>query len=709
MPDPGGRNLRISLRMELMRPFAPLLLLLASSTALAAPAPKRAAEAKPSVVLVTLDTTRADRLGCYGRQGAGTPTLDALAARGVRFDEAWSAVPVTLPSHVSMMTGCYPVTNGVRDNGDTRYDGRVPTLATRFSQAGWATAAVVSAAVLDSTWGAGIGFGTYDDRFGGGSERNARAATDRALEIVDHLSRPFFLWVHYYDAHWKYEPPPEFAARFKDDPYQGEISFVDSELGRLLAALEARGVKPILVVAGDHGEGLGDHGERTHGIFTYRSTLRVPLLVAGPGIAAGRVEKGTGVAPRSRPDDRRSRRAPPCEAPGRDFARRDAPDRRPAPRATLALLRFHAPLQLLRLGAAPRRDRREAQLHRAPAPRGPRPPRRPGTAPEPLGRGRTSLGRPPEEVRHRGEPARRVGGRSEPGEDEPGGETRLASLGYLGGLSSKGGNPTLDPKDVVDLADKVDKAKELHERNQWAEAIALADEIIARNPENVPALSIRGQALLASKRYREAAQAFTKVIERNPGIAIMHFNLGSSFEGLGDVERAEASWKKAWKLEPHFAEPRASTIASRLGRGDTAGALAVAKEAASSGAESAELLLRDRPRLGHRRRPRGGPKVALRGDPDAPGLRRGAGESGAGRVPPEEDRRGHRALPAGDPGVGGKSTFRKTLAAILLNDRQDAAGALEQFRAALAVETDPAERQSLSAIIADLEGSTGPR
>jgi arylsulfatase A-like enzyme len=152
------------------------------------------------LVLITLDTTRADRLGCYGRTGAGTPNLDKLAAGGVRFAEAWSPAPITLPAHLSMMTGCTPVTHGVRDNGITRYDGRIPTLANRFSAAGYRTVAVVSASVLDSVWAANAGFGVYDERFDGKAERSAAAATTRALELLGESTDPFFLWVHYFDA-----------------------------------------------------------------------------------------------------------------------------------------------------------------------------------------------------------------------------------------------------------------------------------------------------------------------------------------------------------------------------------------------------------------------------------------------------------------------------------------------------------------------------
>ena len=244
---------------------------------------------RTSVVLITLDTTRADRLGCYGRKDASTPNLDRLAAEGVRVEEAWTPVPITLPSHLTIMTGCYPTTHGVRDNGQSKYNHRIPTLADRFKAAGYTTGAVVSASVLDSAYGINAGFGIYDDRMAGRAERRADETTDRALTILATLDRPFFLWVHYFDPHWPYEPPAPFAAKFAGDPYQGEIAFVDAQIGRLLAGLEQRKDNPLIVVAGDHGESLLEHGERTHGIFTYRSTLRVPLIFSGPGIAKGRL------------------------------------------------------------------------------------------------------------------------------------------------------------------------------------------------------------------------------------------------------------------------------------------------------------------------------------------------------------------------------------------------------------------------------------
>jgi tetratricopeptide (TPR) repeat protein len=278
---------------------------------------------------------------------------------------------------------------------------------------------------------------------------------------------------------------------------------------------------------------------------------------------------------------------------------------------------------------------------------------------------------------------------------------KLASLGYLSGLSSGGGDPTLDPKDVVDLADAIDKAKELHDKGRFEEAIAIVDGIVTRNPENVPALSIRGQALLALKRHREAAAAFSKVIARNPRIAIVWFDLGSSFDGMGEKDRAEEAWQKAISLEPHFAEPKASMIASKLARGEVAAALEVAKAAAASGAESAELSFE----IGLAEANAGDLAGARRGFEAALRMRPSYVEA-IGNLAQIEYREGkvdaaialyRRAIEA-----GGGAKVRAILAAIYLEKKGDVRAAIAEFRAALAVETDPAERRKLEEVLAEL-------
>lgn len=247
-----------------------------------APPPER-----PALLLVTLDTTRADALAPEA-DAAATPAFGALAARGVRFTQAYATAPTTLPSHASMLSGLYPGEHGVHENG-RRLSERVPLVAERLRELGYATAAFVSGFPLKSPFGLARGFDLYDDEFDAGkTERSARETTDRALAwLAKSDPRPRFLWVHYYDPHEPYAPPEPFRSRFPDDPYQGEVAAMDHELGRLLAAFEAsRGGRGTgVLVAADHGEGRGEHGEMLHGNLLYQGVMRVPLVVAGDGLA----------------------------------------------------------------------------------------------------------------------------------------------------------------------------------------------------------------------------------------------------------------------------------------------------------------------------------------------------------------------------------------------------------------------------------------
>jgi choline-sulfatase len=245
--------------------------------------------ARPSLLLVTLDTTRADALAPE-RAAGDTPAFAALAARGVRFTQAYATAPATMPSHASMLTGLYPAGHGVHQNSRRLPDG-VPVLTERLRQLGYATAAFVSGFPLERQFGLARGFERYDDEFGaGGVERGARETTDRALAWLAAAEvRPRFLWVHYYDPHEPYTPPEPFRSRFPSNPYEGEVAAMDQELGRLLPAFEAAAAAggARIIVAGDHGEGRGDHGEMLHGNLLYQGVMRVPLVVAGSGVRPG--------------------------------------------------------------------------------------------------------------------------------------------------------------------------------------------------------------------------------------------------------------------------------------------------------------------------------------------------------------------------------------------------------------------------------------
>jgi arylsulfatase A-like enzyme/Flp pilus assembly protein TadD len=250
------------------------------------------------VVLITLDTTRADHLGSYGYGAAETPNLDRLASEGIRFADAVSPAPLTLPSHASILTGLDPQNHGVRNNGQFRLDPSRVTLAEVLKEKGYETAAFVSGFVLDARYGLSQGFDLYDDEteplpgqpFGGLGERSAQAVTDRALGWLRSRdeSRPIFLWVHYYDPHAEYRSPEAFARRFQN-PYDGEIAFMDSQVGRLLSELESERARLLVIVAGDHGESLGEHSEYAHSRLVYEATQHVPLFVWSPSIVKPRV------------------------------------------------------------------------------------------------------------------------------------------------------------------------------------------------------------------------------------------------------------------------------------------------------------------------------------------------------------------------------------------------------------------------------------
>lgn len=247
---------------------------------------------RPSILLVTLDTTRADAIG-PGAAGVETPTFDGLAARGRRFLQAYATVPETLPSHASMMTGLYPAGHGIHENGrhlSTQY----PVVAEQLHSAGYRTAAFMSSFVLARRFGLARGFEVYDDELPAGrAERTAMETTTRAIDYLsEQAEQPLFLWVHYFDPHAPYDPPEPFRSQYPASPYLGEVAAMDEALGRLVAAFERTAPGPVaVVVAGDHGEGLGDHGESQHGLLLYESTMRVPLVVVGPGATRGAVDE----------------------------------------------------------------------------------------------------------------------------------------------------------------------------------------------------------------------------------------------------------------------------------------------------------------------------------------------------------------------------------------------------------------------------------
>lgn len=256
--------------------------------------------ARPNVLLITIDTLRADALGAYGHPAGVSPTIDRLARAGAVFANAHAHNVVTLPSHANILSGQLPQVHGVRDNAGFRLARSTETLATQLRRRGYRTGAFVSAFPLDSRFGLDAGFDVYEDRFTGRGSRPAFLIQERAAEKTVTLARqwidgaggqPWFSWVHVYEPHFPYEPPERLGARWPDDPYLGEVAAADAALAPLLEPMLAAGSNgnTIVVVTSDHGEALGDHGEASHGIFAYESVLKVPLVIYAPSLFGSQV------------------------------------------------------------------------------------------------------------------------------------------------------------------------------------------------------------------------------------------------------------------------------------------------------------------------------------------------------------------------------------------------------------------------------------
>lgn len=269
----------------------------------AAPEPAPAPIVRPDVVVITLDTARADRLGSYGHASAQTDTLDGLAAAGIRFSRAYSVLPLTIPAHATLFTGLFPFHHHIRDNGAGVLAESFTTMAELFQAQGYATAGSAAAFVTTRQWGLSQGFDAYFDEMPARVDQHTLGATnfwhtERSGDLVvdDALAwlasvpaeKPVMLWVHLYDAHFPYTPPEAYLAQVPGRPYDAELAFVDDQVARVVEAF--RGRSTLFAVIGDHGEGLGEHGESEHGLFTYDATQRVPWILSGAGVAPAIVD-----------------------------------------------------------------------------------------------------------------------------------------------------------------------------------------------------------------------------------------------------------------------------------------------------------------------------------------------------------------------------------------------------------------------------------
>ncbi|HEY7215709.1 MAG TPA: sulfatase-like hydrolase/transferase [Thermoanaerobaculia bacterium] len=511
------------------------------------------------VVLITIDTLRADAVGFAGNTRVQTPTLDRLAAAGRVFDDAHAHNVVTLPSHTNILTGLYPYQHGVRDNSGFVLSPRIPTLAARLKQAGYATGAFVAAFPLDSRYGLNRGFDVYDESFPRGSDVAEFAMAERRGDQVVAAARAWwdgekgkrrFLWVHLYDPHAAYDPPEPFASRYRDNPYLGEVAAADSFLAPLLSPfLDGREPAALVIVTADHGEALGDHGELTHGLFAYEPTLKVPLVVWGAGVAPRR-------------DDRPARHvdvvptvlsylrlAVPPELPGRSLLA--AADRRAAgyfESLTTSLNRGWAPLRgLLRerkklielpipelydLAADPREERNLYATER-----------------------RTSRALRDALPRESAWPPAKGAVSTEE-------EARLHSLGYSAGAAPAKSAYTAadDPKNLIGVDRKLQQSVEAYSRRRYEEAAEISRQVIAERPDLAEAYEHLALALRQLERHDEAIAALESARRRGVQPESLLRQLGQALAEAGRAAEAVAV------LQPLASSPQAdATTLNALG------------------------------------------------------------------------------------------------------------------------------------------------
>ncbi|MEA2561828.1 MAG: arylsulfatase [Acidobacteriota bacterium] len=512
------------------------------------------------VILITIDTLRADSVGFMGNRDVSTPVLDQLAAAGRVYTNAHAHNVVTLPSHTNILTGRYPFQHGVRDNSGFTLPETVPTLAGLLKQAGYATAAFVGAYPLDSRYGLGRGFDVYDDDYPRGSNPSEFAMAERRGDQViapalawwqsqkgSEPKKPRFLWVHLYDPHASYDPPEPFKSRYAAKPYLGEIAASDSFLAPLLEpVLEGKETPALVVVTADHGEGLGDHGELTHGLFAYEATLHVPLVVWGAGVSPGR-------------DDRWARHVDivptvlgrlgmdlPDGLPGRSLLEAPADGDSYFEALSTNLNRGWAPLRgVIRAGS---------KWIELPVPELYDLPKDPGEQKNLADQERRTVaalrGALPEEAIW---PPRK-------GNVSPEEERRLRSLGYSVGSGSSKAVYTADddPKNLIGVDRKLHQVVDFYSRGNYEGAVRLAREVIAERPELAEAYEHAALALRQLERHAEAIEVLRSGLGQAVDGELLRRHLGMALAETGrGAEAVEI-------LQP-FAETGDSATLAALG------------------------------------------------------------------------------------------------------------------------------------------------
>ena len=498
-----------------------------------------------NVLLITIDTLRADALASYGGR-ASTPRLDALAARGARFTFAHSHAVVTLPSHTSLLTGTYPYEHGVRDNNGYRVKPGSVTLATRLKALGFATGAFVGGFPLDQRFGLNVGFDAYDDRISEtGStvdfalpERRADAVVTSALTWTGAQTGKWFAWVHVFDPHAPYQAPEEFARRYPNDPYAAEVAWTDYALGPLFDRLASLSRKTLVVVTSDHGESLGEHGELTHGIFAYEPTLRVPLIVAELG---GGTPAATGITIDTAvrhidimPTVLEVVAAPATSTlPGTsllDLMRRGGGDDRPSyfEAMTANLSRGWAPLRGVIVGRDKYIDLPIEELYALAA------------DPREERNLRSSEG-PRTEVLQNALRGFNTAPPALPGEETTAVRDRLRALGYTGGSPAAPRDRYVeadDPKRLIELDALLHRAGDLYQQGKFAEAAQAFQQVIARRPDTADAYRYLAFVYWQGGRTSDAIHTLETALQHGITHRDVRVKLGVYLAETGNAERA---------------------------------------------------------------------------------------------------------------------------------------------------------------------------
>jgi arylsulfatase A-like enzyme/predicted Zn-dependent protease len=526
---------------------------------------------RPNLLLISIDTLRADRLGSYGYAGAETPAIDALAARGWRFTQATTVTPLTLPAHASLLTGTFPPHHGVRDNGGFYLADHEITLADALRDRGYRTGAFVGAFVLDSRWGLDQGFDRYFDDFDlarydmstglDAAQRPGHEVIARAVEWISaDDSGPFFAWVHLYDPHTPYVAPPEIRSRFPptlSGAYDAEVAATDGQVARLLARLEVDGRldDTIVVVVADHGESLGEHAELTHGFFVYDSTIQIPLIVAGPGVTA-RV-----ITPQVRIVD--------VMPTVLDLLGAPAPAGMQG--ASLVPLERGASLELLafaeswypryRYGWAELLSVRDGRFKFIAAPRR----ELYDTANDPGETHDLSAANPrlaDSLERALGELVTRAGRGARPAAPvavDPDVEERLRALGYVGSsIASRNlaDRPRGDPKDKIGLYSLLKLAATDSVAGRVDQAVDRVRQALDADPEIVEAHVMLGNLHGKAARREQAIEAYRRALALDPEHEGAAFSLALAFREAGRTDDAETGFERVVALNPRNTKAR---------------------------------------------------------------------------------------------------------------------------------------------------------